>query len=279
MQMQGNGFIELCYCGNGRIFPQVLLSVLSVAKYASLPLHISLLTMDLTAVDGRFTPFSELHGEILNEAVRAAHPESSVRIIDAREAYLQLLGGGKNERGFYTPYAQLRLLADRLDMPDKFIYLDTDTMCCGDLKELWEYDVSDYEFGAVKDKEGKFWIRPDYCNSGVLLVNLNLCRETGLFERVRRRVKTRRMIMPDQSSLNFLAQKKLILPRRFNEQRAIRPDTVVKHFCRGLRWFGPFFKIYNIKQTDRENVHKKLKIFCFDDLYERYDRLQKKYGF
>lgn len=279
IQMQENRHIELCYCGNGRIFPQVLLSVLSVVEHASLPVHIHLLTMDLTSVDGRFTPFSPLQCEILNEVVSEKYPESSVRILDVKDPYIQLLGGGKNERGFYTPYAQLRLLADCVDLPEKFLYLDTDTMCCGDLKELWENDVSGYEFAAVKDKEGKFWICPDYCNSGVLLVNVPFCRETGLFERVRRRVRTRRMIMPDQSALNFLAKRKLILPRRFNEQGAIRADTVVKHFCRGFRWYGPFFRIYNIKQTDRENVHRKLNIFCFDDLYEKYDLLQQKYGF
>ena len=271
--------IEICYCGNRRIFPQVLLSVLSIVKHTAAPVRVHLFTMDLSDVDGKFPPFSEEQRQILEDVVRAANEQSCVRIVDAGSAYRAHLAGGKNEKGFYTPYALLRLLADLVgDMPEKVIYLDTDTMCCGDIASLWAYDVTGYEFGAVKDKEGKFWIRYDYCNSGVLLLNLKRCRETGFLERVRRRVKTRRMIMPDQSALNFLAKKKLFLPRKFNEQRAVRQDTVIKHFCRGLKWYGPFFKIYNIKQTDRENVHKKLKIFCFDDIYEAYDRLCEKYG-
>ena len=51
---------------------------------------------------------------------------------------------------------------------------------------------------------------------------------------------------------------------------------MVKHFCRGIRWL-PFFHIYNIKQWEREAVHKKLKIYYFDDVYARYDALAAKY--
>ena len=83
---------------------------------------------------------------------------------------------------------------------------------------------------------------------------------------------TRRMIMPDQSALHRLGKRRMYLPRRFNEQRDIRDDTVIKHFCRGIRWL-PFFHIYDIKQWEREKVHKSLKIAFFDDLYEEYDRL------
>ena len=82
--------------------------------------------------------------------------------------------------------------------------------------------------------------------------------------------------MPDQSALHRLHECRLILPRRFNEQRKPREDTVVKHFCRGIRWF-PFFYIYNYKQWERDKVHKKLKLFCFDDIYEEYDRLMARY--
>lgn len=78
--------------------------------------------------------------------------------------------------------------------------------------------------------------------------------------------------MPDQSALHRLGKRRMYLPRRFNEQRGIRSDTVVKHFCRGIRWF-PFFHLYDIKQWERDAVHKKLKISFFDDLYEEYDRI------
>ena len=41
------------------------------------------------------------------------------------------------------------------------------------------------------------------------------------------------MIMPDQSALDRLTSSKLLLPRKFNEQRSLRKDTVIKHFNKG----------------------------------------------
>lgn len=271
--------IQICYCGNKNVFPQILLSVLSIIRHTENPVTIRIFTMDLTDVNQAFTPVSENQLNIIKEVLRSKNEKSDAVLVDAGEEYRISLVGGKNEKGFYTPYALLRLLFDKYDLPDKLIYLDTDTMCCGDIVKLWKYDIEDYEFGAVKDKEGSFWINKNYCNSGVLLMNMDLCRRTDLLGRVRDKVMNRRMFMPDQSSLNKLAKRKLYLPRAFNEQREIRPDTVIKHFCRGMKWYGPFFKLYNYKQTDRENVHNKLKIFCFDDIYEEYDRLAEQYDF
>lgn len=271
--------IHICYCGNEKVFPQILLSVMSVAKHTASEVAVHVFTMDLTDVDPRFTAITEDRRAILEEVLRAANAGSRAYLTDAGGEYRRYLTGGKNEKGFYTPYALIRLLFDKFDLPDKLIYLDTDTMCCDDIAKLWAYDVSEYEFAAVKDKEGSFWINRKYCNSGVLLMNMKECRRTDLLGRVRHKVLTRRMFMPDQSSLNKLVKRKLILPRAFNEQRDIREDTVIKHFCRGMNWYGPFFTLYNYKQTDRKNVHEKLNIYCFDDLYEEYDKLNSKYHF
>ncbi len=271
--------VNICYCGNKKVFPQILLSVLSVAKFTPRPVCVRIFTMDLTDVDQRFEAITPNQRAILEDVLRSKNDDSRVILVDAGEEYRKNLVGGKNEKGFYTPYALLRLLFDKYDLPDKLIYLDTDTMCCDDIGKLWDIDITGYEFGAAKDKEGSFWINRNYCNSGVLLMNMTECRATNLLGRVRDKVMNRRMFMPDQSSLNKLAKRKLYLPRAFNEQRAIRPDTVIKHFCRGMVWYGPFFRLYNYKQTDRVNVHEKLHIYCFDDLYEEYDRLEKIYNF
>ena len=70
----------------------------------------------------------------------------------------------------------------------------------------------------------------------------------------------------------------LILEDRFNEQRSIKPKTVVKHFNKGIKWF-PFFHIYNYKQWQIDDVHKKLKIFMFDDIYDQYKKLIEEFNF
>lgn len=63
------------------------------------------------------------------------------------------------------------------------------------------------------------------------------------------------------------------MPRRFNEQRGITGETVIKHFNKGIVWFP--FHIYNVKQWQRDAVHKRLKITAFDDDYAFYDEFMK----
>ena len=275
--METSARIHICICGNRKVFTSVLLTMLSIAEFTSEPVAVHLLTMDLSELDSRFLPVTEDERVILEEALQSGNPASSVALLDGRAAYMRLLHGGKNEKNHYTPYAMGRLLLTEFDLPDTVLYIDSDVMCCADLAALYEIDLEGYEFAASLDVMGKFWIRRDYCNSGVMLINLKEARRTHLFERARERVCKRRMAFPDQTALNRLVKKKRILPRRFNEQRAVRKDTVLKHFCQGIRWL-PFFKVYNIKQYEVGKVHRNLKITHFDGVYRNYQTLAEKYG-
>ena len=113
----------------------------------------------------------------------------------------------------------------------------------------------------------------------MLLLNLKMIRETGLFERLRDRVRTKKMNFPDQTAIAFLCKTKKELPRRFNEQRKIRKNTVIKHFVGFFQWYGPVFVQRVVKPTEVERVHKVMKIHEFDDVYEKYNRLAAEYGF
>lgn len=271
--------IHVCYSSNYKIFGGIVMSVLSILKNTPKILKVYLLTMDLTHMNEKFKPISKRQAAALDEVVKSYNPENSVVLLDETELFMREFSKSKNVKTGYTPYSMTRLLLDLLDVPDKLIYLDADTMCCSDLSQLYDVDLKDCEFAAALDIVGHFWVRYNYCNSGVLLLNFARIRETKLFEKARRRVVKRKMFMPDQSALNFLAKKKLYLPYKFNEQREIKPDTVVKHFCQGFKWYGPFFRLYNYKQWDREAVHGKLNIHDFDDIYELYDGLDEKYRF
>ena len=270
--------ISVCYSGNKRVFAGLLLSVLSLVKYTRRPLHVFVLTMDLHEQDPAYLPFSENQMRILNGVLQAKNPESRAEAVDMTELYKKSLAAGKNRGNMYTPYAQLRLYLDELEnIPDKIVYLDIDTMCTDDIAKLYDIDISAYEYAAVRDYMGRFWINKNYCNSGVLLLNMAAIRETGLFRNIREYVRTHRMIMPDQSALHRLGKRRMYLPDRFNEQRDIKPDTVVKHFCKGINWYLFIPVLYNVKQWHRDKVHKKLKISFFDGIYEEFDRLAGKY--
>ena len=270
--------VSVCYSGNKKVFPGLLLSVLSLVKFTERPLHVYILSMDLHEQDPAFLPFSENQIHILDSVLKEKNPESRAKMIDVGELFRKELIRGKNIKNYYTPYAQLRLYLSELQgLPEKLIYLDIDTMAASDIGQLYDIDIGGYEYAAALDYMGKFWVARDYCNSGVLLLNLPELRRTRLFPRVRDYVAAHRMFMPDQTALHRLHSARLILPMRFNEQRQLKEDTVVKHFCRGIFWF-PFFHIYNIKQWERDAVHKRLKICFYDDIYETYDRLAEKYS-
>ena len=270
--------ISICYSGNRRVFPGLLLSVLSLAQYTARPLHVYVLSMDVHEQDPSFVPFTQNQVDILTHVLQEKNPQSRAELIDVTELYRRTLLESKNSQNYYTPYTLLRLyLNDLSGLPDKLIYLDIDTMCASDIGQLYDIDIEGYEYAAALDCMGRFWIHPRYCNAGILLLNLTEIRRTRLFERAREYLLTHKLVMPDQTALHRLSKRRKYLPRRFNEQRNLHADTVIKHFCRGIKFF-PFFHLYNYKQWEREKVHKKLKIFYFDDLYARYDALAEQFN-
>ena len=276
--------IHICYCCNDGYFPQVLLSVLSLTEHTVQPVTVYVATMTLTERDARWTAFSEEKRAILEAVLREQNPASRAVVLDVTQEYRRELMGGVNEGTSFSPYSMIRLLLDLYPLPDKLIYVDTDAMFCRSAHELWEQDIEGHEVGAVYEVWYKmlrpfyFW-KPFYCNSGVLLLNLKMIRATGLFARLRGRVRTKKMKFPDQTAIAFLCKTKKELPRRFNEQRRIRKDTVIKHFVGFFQWYGPVFVQRIVKPTEKERVHRLMKITCFDGVYARYNALAAQYGF
>ena len=86
--------------------------------------------------------------------------------------------------------------------------------------------------------------------------------------------QNKKMFMPDQSSLNKLSLSKKIEKRKYNEQRKLKKDTVFQHFTTSFRLFPLFHKV-TIKPWDIEKVHKRLKIFEYDDILLEYEKMKK----
>ena len=183
-----------------------------------------------------------------------------------------------NENAYCTPYTLLRLLADLVpNMPSKLLYLDIDMMIGDDITKLYNIDVSDYEYAAVKEKYGSWFIRPDYINAGMLLLNMEKIQETGLLKKARYLIKTKKMLFADQDAIYWSTTKKKLLPRIYNEQSKFnKKDTVICHFCKRLL-IWPYPRTENFKQWQIEGIHKELKCFRFDDDLNEYLEWKKKY--
>jgi len=264
--------LPIIYSGNKGIFDGVLISLLSVIENTSDTVNVYIFTMDLAEQNEKFLPITPFQCEYLDNMCKEKNPDSFVKLVDVGEYYKESLIDSPNTKTSYTPYTFLRLYADRVDyLPDKVLYLDTDTICAKDISELVETDISNYEFAGSLDYYGKHFISPDYINAGVLLLNLKKIRETGLFRKCLDMLKEKKIFLPDQTALNKMAESKLIIDGIFNEQKDYKDDnTVIQHFAKTIKWI-PYFHTKNIKPWHTEKVKKELtdKYNKILDIYEQ----------
>ncbi len=261
--------ISLLYAGNRNVFDGMVISVLSIVKYTHSPLSVFLLTMDLQDVNPAFTPITEAQRAYVEGICKEVNSASRVQLIDVGAHYRESMMNSPNAETGYTPYTFLRLFADRLpELPEKLLYLDTDTVACSDITSLWQTALDGHELAGVRDRYGCHFFGINYLNAGVLLLNLKRIRETGLFRRALALCAEKKLFLPDQTAINRLSRGKLVLPRRFNEQKNAREDTVIRHFSMTIRWIP--FRTQNVKPWQVERVHGVLGTHRYDDILEDY---------
>ena len=263
--------IHILLCGNSKVFDGALTQLVSMTNRTTESIHCFLMTMNLTRVNQDFTGISAEQAAFLQEVLRRKNPENTVTLLDVTDLYEKEFGGCANEGAYCTPYTLLRLLADLIpEIPDKLLYLDIDIMIANDIRQLYEIDVTDYEYAAVKEKYGCWLIRPDYFNAGMLLFNMKKVRETGLLEKARELIRTKKMLFADQTAIFKATTKKKLISRIYNEQSKFdRKGTVVCHFCKRLLLL-PYPRTENYKQWQIEEIHKYLKCYTFDSDLEEY---------
>ncbi len=272
--------INILFAGNKGVFDGILTCSLSILKRSNLeePLRIFVLTMDVSHLKDSYVPIEDRQIAFLDCVVKEYNPENSVEKIDVTHYYMDEFSGCPNESAYCSPYTLIRLFADKISiLPDKLLYLDADIMFNRDIRLLYNIDVSDVEYAAGRDHYGKYLIQPNYINAGVLLFNLKHMRETGIFEKARTWIKTKKLVFADQSALIRSTTKKKVLPQRFNDQKFLHKHTVVRHFSKRLFWL-PYPHTANIKQWHVSQVHKVFHYYVFDDILYEYIYLREKYN-
>lgn len=265
--------IEVVYAGNAAMIKGITLSALSIIMRSKAKIRFHIFTMDLHSFNDKYTPITENDCKRLENMLSRARGGSEVMLHDFTEKYIGSNRLSPRAHRSYTPYCLLRLFIAHVEgLGEKVIYLDADTMVNKDINRLYSIDISDYELAGVLDAMGQYWIYPTYINSGVLLLNVKNLKRTGGFDKALNYVLDHSSFLVDQDAINKYCEHKLYLPTKFNNQRAMKSDTVIKHFCKVLKFF-PFIHTVNIKQWDVEKVHKILKIHDFDDVYEEYNKL------
>lgn len=271
-----NETINLLFTGNDYAFDGIVTSLLSIIKHTKERLNVYVLTMDLSNKNPKWKPLNSKHLNVFKSIVKQSNKDSDVCLLDVTKFYLELMDSNVNEKNLYTPFAMIRLLADKVDMPNKVLYFDTDIIAFNDIKELWDIDINDYYYGAALDHYGKVFINRKYFNSGVMLLNMQKIKEENVFEKCRQLIQTKKMKFPDQSALNIVGKGKTkYLPSKYNSQKWLKKDTVIRHFAKTIIWL-PYFHTRNVKPWDKETMHKYNIHYC-DDILDEYLKIKKNF--
>ncbi len=270
--------INILLCGNEKVFDGALTQLLSITNRTKETINCYIFTMDISRIKPEYTSITDEQVEFLDKVLKSKKIDNKVTKIDVTNLYENEFYKCKNETAYCTPYTLLRLLADLVpNMPNKILYLDIDMMAHDDISKLYSIDVSGYEYAAVKEKYGSIFIWPDYINAGMLLLNMEKIKETKLLEKARNLIKTKKMLFADQDAIYRSTTKKLLLPRKYNEQSSFkRKDTVICHFCKRLMLL-PYPHTENYKQWQIDDIHRELKCYAFEEDLKEYVKLKEQF--
>ena len=227
--------INILYAGNQKVFDGLLISVLSLTQKTKQDLQIYIMTMDLTCKNPAFTPISDEQIKFIENVAKRYNKNNKVTKVDATKVYKDVLDNSVNENDRCTPYAMLRLLVGYFDMPDKLLYLDTDTIINNDISDMYNTDISNYELAAVTDILFKNFVYDfDYFNSGVMLLNVKKLKETGALDKALKLCRYKKMSFLDQDAINKAVKKRLHLSWKcnwFRNKCKYHSDIIIHHLC------------------------------------------------
>ena len=252
----------------------VILSALMRDKGCE-PFRFFIYTMDLTRLDSKYTPVTDTDTAFLDRVAKSYRPDNSVIKIDVTDIYDREFSGCPNEDAYCSPYTLIRLLADIVpDMPDKLLYLDVDVLFNRSAHLIYDIDIEGYEYASAPDHYGKYLINRAYINAGVILFNLKEAKRTGLLVKARELIRQKKLLFADQSALIRATTKRKLLKQKFNDQKFLKRDTVIRHFSKRL-FYLPYPHIDNIKPWQVDKIHRVFHYREFDDILTEYQRLKK----
>lgn len=153
---------------------------------------------------------------------------------------------GPNYNSVFTYMSMLRLcLSKLLPEEDEILWLDVDTLIVDDISQLLNFDMGGrdgWTMAAVPDIMNplKGEVR-DYCNTGVVALNLQALRCYGIDDAMLKEINTVKRLWPDQDVINlYCNERKLVLPVEYNDfashSRCFEPKIV--HWAGIKTWWN-----------------------------------------
>ena len=267
--------VKILYCFDSKFWHMAAVSMESVLATARDSTKITVYCMVAPGTEGR---------EQIENIIKSHKSGAGLiwREIEASENPFQ-----NYEYARWSPVIFYRCIAHRFFTDvDKILYLDSDTLICRDIAELYNTDISDYVIGGVRDlapindkyhPQGiivknfseKYLNNGPYINSGVLLINLKKMAE---YEHLMFETKIP-LFYPDQDLLNAAFVGKIkILPLKYNLAPGLPiPKTFTPEEMHEAMFGGHvIIHCYSVKPFDYEHAP--------DQLYEMFSKHAKNIG-
>lgn len=190
-----------------------------------------------------------LHTDIkkeTQETVLCLQNENFKITFDDVNDYLESIKEMMPLRDYYSNTTYFRLfIAEMFPSLEKAIYIDSDTVVQGDISELFEYDISEYDLGACHEQamvqENVYGTYVEVCmginrnayfNAGVLLINCRRFRENNILERFIKLLGVYNFrVTQDEDYLNVLCKDHvLFLPQIWNMEVFGNIEEAPKNF-------------------------------------------------
>lgn len=245
--------INVNFCGNDKIFEGLVLSIYTMCKYASEPVNIYVSTADCTDINPDYKPIRSEQISFVEQIAKSFNQENNVIFVDLSETFHKKLINNTRKDYPYSPYVLGRLIYDILPgCPERILYLDVDIVFFGDVAPLYHFDLKGNPIGMAQDQMRA----KGYCNAGVMLCDIKAASGPDGLSKTREFCLNKNNFLLDQDALNKVFKGRIeILPNIYNEQRKIRSNTVIRHYCQRIT----FFPIFHIKKCKPWNWEK----FCF----------------
>lgn len=160
-----------------------------------------------------------------------------------------------------TPIGMARILLPSVLPQDlkRVLYLDADTLVTTDLKELYNTDLKGNYAGMIRNDEPvnykDFKFGKNYCNSGVILIDLDAWRKNDIEKKMTEYLKSNldkfiykktkdkypdTFMYPDQDLINIVLRNKIkILDDKWNAQHFSQNSYITKNFKGIIHFIGP----------------------------------------
>lgn len=185
-------------------------------------LNVFIITGNFLKINSGYVAFNKKEIDFLEKIIKIYNPNNKITLLDMSCLEDELMNS-TNKNTKFTPYTLLRLYIDDevlSSIDNRLLYMDIDTMCFGDIKELYNFDLKGKTLGMVRDNVGRHWIHKNYCNAGMILFDVDKTIENkDKIMKAREMIRTVKMFMPDQTAINRAFKNDIeFLPSKYNEQ-------------------------------------------------------------